>query len=60
MKDGLHVSRKDELFNDLIDEFKTRELDFPKTISDTDGAYCKQVYKCNETTLKIKDNIEIL
>lgn len=42
MKGG--ISRKDELFNDLVDEFKARKLDFPKAIAGTDGTYFIQVF----------------
>lgn len=42
MKDGL--SRKDELFNDLVEEFKSRKLDFQKTIADSEGTYFIQVF----------------
>lgn len=41
VKDG--ISRKDELYNDIVDEFKTRKLDFPKAIADTEGTYFIQV-----------------
>ncbi|MGH0144488.1 UNVERIFIED_CONTAM: hypothetical protein FKN15_003406 [Acipenser sinensis] len=40
MKSGL--SRKDELFKDLINQFTTSCLDFPKSIAQTDGSYFVQ------------------
>ena len=41
MKNGL--SRKDELFNELATNFKSRGLDFPRCTVDTDGQYFVQV-----------------
>ncbi|XP_045213404.1 uncharacterized protein LOC123564125 [Mercenaria mercenaria] len=41
MKDGL--SRKDELFNDLVGQFQDQQLDWPANQASTDGAYFIQV-----------------
>jgi hypothetical protein len=43
------VSRKDELFNDLIDECASRGIDFHETLVEVDGKYIIQVHK-NKTT----------
>ena len=37
------VSRKDELFNDLLDECTCRGIDFTDSLADTDGKYVIQV-----------------
>lgn len=42
-KDGLN--RKDELYNKLIDKFKSDHLDFPKFTCSTEGSYFVQVLK---------------
>ncbi|XP_052793028.1 uncharacterized protein LOC128226946 [Mya arenaria] len=45
LKTGL--SRKDELYNNLIDDFKTKGLDFPKGTEAVEGSYivqCKSVH----------------
>ncbi|XP_052061029.1 uncharacterized protein LOC127701242 [Mytilus californianus] len=41
MKEGL--SRKDELYNNLVDDFESKGLNFPKAVADIDGAYIIQV-----------------
>ncbi|XP_033753391.1 uncharacterized protein LOC117336841 isoform X2 [Pecten maximus] len=41
MKAGL--SRKDELYNKLIDKFTSEGLDFPKSTASTDGSYFVQI-----------------
>lgn len=38
------LSRKDELFNDLIDECASRGIDFPDSLADVDGKYILQVF----------------
>jgi hypothetical protein len=43
MSDAL--SRKDELFNDLVDDCKSRGVDFYDTLADSDGRYILQVRK---------------
>jgi hypothetical protein len=48
VKDGL--SRKDELYNDLIDEFSRRNLDWPKTQT-AQGEYFIQVCIQNEKNI---------
>ncbi|XP_033752448.1 uncharacterized protein LOC117336165 isoform X2 [Pecten maximus] len=40
VKEGLN--QKDELFNGLVDEFKTSKVDFPKAHVNTDGPYIVQ------------------
>ena len=42
-KDGLN--REDELYNKLIDKFKSDHLDFPKFTCTTEGSYFVQVLK---------------
>lgn len=41
VKNGL--SRKDELFNDLVDDFCCRKLDWPGSQAPTEGTYFIQV-----------------
>ncbi|XP_052813253.1 uncharacterized protein LOC128240593 [Mya arenaria] len=43
LKTGL--SRKDELYNNLIDDFKTKGLDFPKGTEAVEGPYIVQVFR---------------
>lgn len=43
---GHQISRKDELFNDLVADFRRRGATFPKDVADTDGRYIVQIL-CN-------------
>lgn len=42
VKSGL--TRKDELYNQLVDDFRNRKVDFPKSVAQIDGSYFIQVY----------------
>lgn len=45
IKEGL--SRKDELFNDIIEHFFVgRKCDFPRSMAASKGSYITQVYTC--------------
>lgn len=39
------LTRKDEIYNKLIDDFHTKGLDFPKGTEATDGPYIVQVHE---------------
>ena len=41
VKEGL--SRKDEIYNDVVAKFEKEKLDFPKQYAETDGKYFVQV-----------------
>lgn len=41
VRDG--ISRKDEIYNSLVDKFQMELLDFPKQDAQTDGKYFVQV-----------------
>lgn len=41
MKGGSSLSRKDEMYNELVEVFEKRDLSFPK--GNTDGSYFIQV-----------------
>lgn len=38
------LSRKDELYNDLLDDCASRGVDFADALADTDGKYIIQVW----------------
>ena len=38
------ISRKDELYNMLVDDFMRRGVDWPRSTAPTDGAYFIQVH----------------
>lgn len=37
------LSCKDELYNDIVDDFKEKKLDFPRSSAKTEGSYFVQV-----------------
>ena len=46
------LSRKDELFNDLLDDCASRGVDFLDSLADNDGKYVIQVWLCFKLNLE--------
>lgn len=56
MKAG-QLSKKDEIFNCLIDDFTSKGLDFPKGTENTQGVYVLQVFVLAFCSFRLKLDI---